>query len=374
MIIILLGALFFFILFLIYPYVIYPSILSHMKSVPIARNEGHRLSVSLVFCAYNEEAQIPEKIKNIVKLRERYPDLEVLAYDDNSSDETLALLQERPDLLRVIAGSGRTGKAHGMKLLAREANGEIIVFTDANVLLEEQAINNLMAYFADPEVGGVCGSLQYVGESASATAAVGSAYWRLEERIKSEESRTGSVMGGDGSIFSLRRALYPTFPDSVLDDMTVSMSAVFAGKRLIKAGDVIAYERLVASRRDEVARKVRIATRAFHTHLFLRPQLRRMTAKNKFKYVSHKFLRWFGGGFFLLGLFCFILVVFLASTWLALVALLFVTSVAALGWTSKKGKLASLIDTIIALLATQWGVVLAMLGHTRTTWTPAASR
>ena len=78
--------------------------------------------------------------------------------------------------------------------------------------------------------------------AASPTAKVGALYWRLEEATKALESRTGSVMGGDGSIFSIRRSLYPDFPDSVLDDLTVSMSPVFAGKRLIRADDVIAFE------------------------------------------------------------------------------------------------------------------------------------
>src|SRR3546814_6771444 len=100
-----------------------------------------------------------------------------------------------------------------------------------------------------------------MGDGESATASVGSLYWRIEERLKDEESRTGNVLGADGSIFSIRRALYPEFPDSVLDDLTVSMAVVFAGRRLVKAKDVIARERLVAGRGDEYRRKVRIAAR-----------------------------------------------------------------------------------------------------------------
>lgn len=342
--------------------------------MPVAADKNYTASMTLVFCAYNEEASLPEKIENIANLKARYPDLEVLAYDDKSSDATLAMLQKRPDLVRVIEGAGRTGKAHGMKIMAKEATGEIMIFTDANVLLDEQAIDNLMAYYADPKVGGVCGSLHYLGEDVSSTAAVGSAYWRLEERIKSEEARTGSVMGGDGSIFSLRRTLYPTFPDSVLDDMTVSMAAVFAGKRLLKAGDVVAYERVVANRGDEISRKVRIATRAFHTHLFLRPQLRQMTSKDKFKYMSHKFLRWFGGGFLLIGTLSFVLAMSLVSAWLALVLVLLGAVLIAIGLTSEMGKFASITEIMIALLATQWGTLRAMRGHTQTTWNPAASR
>ena len=359
---------------LIYPYFVYPLFLKTLPTRPLAVHDGHQASVTLVFCAYNEAANLPQKLDNIAQLKARYSDLEVLAYDDKSSDETLELLTARPELLRVIQGPGRKGKAHGMKHLAREATGEIMIFTDANVLLDLDAIDNLIAYYADETVGGVCGSLHYLGEDASATAAVGSAYWRWEEQLKAAESRTGSVMGGDGSIFSLRRALYPDFPDSVLDDLTVSMAAVFAGKRLLKVEDVIAYEHLVASRGDELARKIRIATRAFHTHLYLRPQLRQMSAVDRFKYISHKILRWFGGGFVVLGMLCFVVILVAISPILGLGALAVSGLPVLVGLRVRSGPIASVMEIVIALMATQWGVLRAMRGKTQTLWTPAASR
>ena len=108
-------------------------------------------------------------------------------------------------------------------------------------------------------------------------------------------------MGASGGLFSVRRELYPEFPDTVQDDFTVSMSVIFQGMRLVKASDVIAYEKTVASRAEALRRKVRIGARAFHTHSFLRPQIVRMSAKDRMKYFSRKMLRWFGGVFITLG-------------------------------------------------------------------------
>ena len=71
--------------------------------------------------------------------------------------------------------------------------------------------------------------------------------------------------------------------------------------RLVKASDVVAYEKTVASRSEALRRKVRIGARAFHTHSFLRPQIVRMSAKDRMKYFSRKMLRWFGGVFIALG-------------------------------------------------------------------------
>ncbi|EQA97864.1 glycosyltransferase family 2 protein [Sphingobium baderi] len=357
-----------------WPFLFYPLILRALPTRAEHPITGPRPSASLLFCAYNEAAAMPEKLANLAMLKARHPDLEILAFDDGSSDATAALIEGQGDLVTLLRGPGRSGKAHGMKRLAAHARGEVLIFTDANVLLDADAVDNLLARYADPDIGGVLGSLHYVGEDESATASVGSLYWRIEERLKDEESRTGNVLGADGSIFSIRRAFYPDFPDSVLDDLTVSMAVVFAGRRLVKAKDVIARERLVAVRGDEYRRKVRIAARAWHTHSLLRPQLRRMGALDRFKYASRKIVRWFGGVFILTGAIAAAALAWRISPPLFGTGLLGAALLAWIAFRAKGGPLAALADILIAYAATLQGVVKAMRGRTVTVWNPAKSR
>ena len=359
---------------LLWPFLFYPLILRALPTRPEEPGAGAAPSASLLFCAYNEAAAMPDKLANLAMLKRRHPELEILAFDDGSSDDTAALIAAEGDLVTLIRGPGRSGKAHGMKQLAARARGDVLIFTDANVLLDEDAIDNLLARYADPQVGGVLGSLHYIGEGESATASVGSLYWRIEERLKDEESRTGNVLGADGSIFSIRRALYPEFPDSVLDDLTVSMAVVFAGSRLVKARNVIARERLVAGRGDEYRRKVRIAARAWHTHQHLRPQLRRMGAIDRFKYGSRKIIRWFGGLFILTGGLAALLLMIRISPLLALVTMVLAIALLMAGLRSKSGPLAAVADILIAYVATLQGIMKAMAGRTVTVWNPAKSR
>lgn len=359
---------------LVYPYIIYPILLRFLPSKKIDRCLPGNQSMTLMFCAFNEGSVIDEKIENIRELKLRYPDMEVLSFDDGSNDDTFEKLSSCPDLLKVIQGGGRNGKAHGMKLLAAMASGEILIFTDANVLLDLDAVDNLRAWYGDHEVGGVCGTLRYLGSGASPTAAVGGLYWRLEEKIKAEESRTGNVMGADGSIFSLRRELYPDFPDTVLDDLTVSMAAVFAGRRLIKVEDVIAYERLVVARAEEFRRKTRIAARAYHTHLYLRPQLLRMAALDRFKYTSRKVLRWFGGLFLIAGAVFLVALAAAISPVLGAASVLILLVAAGIGKSVNRGPVAAVVDILLALVATLIGVHRAMRGQVVVTWSPAKTR
>jgi hypothetical protein len=203
---------------------------------------------------------------------------------------------------------------------------------------------------------------------------VGSLYWRLEEALKDLESETGSVAGADGSIFSIRRELYPNFPDTVLDDLTVSMSVIFAGSRLLKAHDVIAYEQAVTRRSDEIRRKMRIAARAYHTHRFIRSSFIKMHALDIFKYYSHKYLRWFGGLFFLSFLSSGLILAAAFSQAVAAAIACALILLITVGVRLEKGPLAAAIDAGAAVLATQLGVARAMFGEVVVTWNPAVSR
>ena len=102
-----------------------------------------------------------------------------------------------------------------------------MIFTDANVVLDPATVPRLLEYFDDPNVGGVCGTLTYVNPGETSTARTSSTYWKLEEVIKKLETRSGSTMGADGSIFATRLRYYPKVPSHLLDDFITSMSVIF---------------------------------------------------------------------------------------------------------------------------------------------------
>lgn len=363
-------------LLLLHPYFLYPLSLRLFRARPISfQSGGVRPSATLVFCAYNEAASVPDKVANLRAIKALYPELRFRAYVDQSTDNTLELLQQHSDILDVYPAAERTGKAVGMRQLAAVSDTEIMIFTDANVTVKPDTIGRMLDYFGDPEVGGVCGTLIYTNADESTTASANSVYWRIEEYIKKNETRCGSTMGADGSLFATRRRFYPEVPSHLLDDFIVSMSIVFAGKRLISAPDVIAYERSAASSGDEFRRKRRIACRAYSSHRFLVPKLRGMSALNRYKYISHRLIRWYGAAWGLLS-------VGLGLLWIeqigGLEALLAaVAALAVLLLFALKGgvrKLRWLGELARALWATMLGVVDSLRGKRYQTWQPAQTR
>ncbi|MGW8481868.1 glycosyltransferase [Microbacterium sp. NPDC055903] len=363
-----------FVAVFLYPYLIYPALLKTSRTRPLAEEPEAKAhtgaNIAAFFCAYNEIAVIGEKIDNLRALRTRYPDVELWAFDDGSTDGTAEALEAAHLGIRVIRGGGRSGKAHGMKLMVRQTEREFLVFTDANVMLDVGALDALATVYADENVGGVCGVLHYVAADGTATEQVGGLYWRLEEQIKAEESRSGNVMGADGSIFSVRRELYPDFPDTVQDDFTVSMAVIFAGRRLITSPRVIAVERLVASRSLEWSRKIRIAVRAFHTYEVMRQNVRRMKLRDRFRFASHKWLRWHGGYFLCIGASCVAIGLFLSSPVLGTASTACVAAALLVASRARTGVLASAYEMLISVLATSLGVTRARRGHTQAVWNP----
>jgi cellulose synthase/poly-beta-1,6-N-acetylglucosamine synthase-like glycosyltransferase len=261
-----------------------------------------------------------------------------------------------------------------MNRLVAETRAEIVVFTDANVMLAPDALQRLLRWFADPAVGCVCGHLSYVNEGESATASTGSLYWRLEEHIKQLESDTGSAMGADGSIFAVRRALHRPVPPDLIDDMHQSLGILCQGWRVVRADDVRAFERAAARPAEEFRRKVRIACQAFNVHRALWPRLRHLPAWTLYKYVSHKVLRWLA--IYLMAVGAILLTAgLLASGGWALAAGLWAAGLTgvAVGLSTGLPPFAQAVDVLLALAGAGLGVWRSLCGERFQTWTPAAS-
>jgi cellulose synthase/poly-beta-1,6-N-acetylglucosamine synthase-like glycosyltransferase len=372
----------FFLLLAAHPFVTYPlslKIIRRLSGPPaasqVARSgPGRPLRLAICMCAYNEERVIRQKMSNLLALREHDPELDILVYVDGATDRTAEILRDYTDKIQLFISHERHGKTHGMNLLVSHATAPVIVFTDTNVILERGALQKLRPYFDDSDVGCVCGHLVYTNPEESVTAASGSLYWRLEELTKRLEEETGSVMGADGSLFAIRRALHRPPPDHLIDDMYVSFMILLEGHRIVQATDVTAYESSVSVPGEEFRRKMRIACQAFNVHRLLWRHIRQLDALTVYKYVSHKLIRWFA--IYSLSMSLVFLLAALFGAGESLAAILLICSiltglVVGCLWTIKP--FSQVADLLIALAGAGFGVWQSIRGERYQTWVPAAS-
>lgn len=336
--------------------------------------QGSALGCAVCMCAYNEEHVIEAKVENLLRLRELEPGLEILVYVDAASDRTAEILRRYADRIDLHVATERHGKTHGMNLLAARARADLLLFTDANVMLDENCVRDFRRYFADPQVGCVTGNLIYTNPGGSAAAQSGSLYWRFEEGLKRLEQRTGSVMGADGSLFCIRRSLHRAPPDHIIDDMYVSLMVLCQGFLVLQATDARGYEESVTSSREEFRRKIRIACQAFNVHRLLWPELRKLGTLDVYKYVSHKLIRWLAIYFLAGAGLAFALALLLAGH-AGLVAIGFIALVIGfvLGQVWGLKPFSQLVEILKAFVGTGIGVWRSLRGERFQTWSPATS-
>ncbi len=372
-----------FILLCVHPFVIYPVTLQiarrwmlaprRANSAPMASNSNSgEPAYAICLCAYNEAEVIESTLEGLLELRRRTGNLQILLYVDGASDATAVIAERYADRIDLVVSPERHGKSYGLNRLAPLVRAPIIVLADANVQIAGDALINLDKYFRDPEIGCVCGHLVYSNGDDSVTAATGSLYWRLEEKIKRLESETGSVMGADGSLYALRRELYHPIPEGVADDMYLSLAVLCDGYRVVRGEDVRVFEQAGVNSKDEFRRKIRIACQAFTTHRALWSQLRKLDAFSIYKYVSHKLLRWFTA-FTMAGGMMTAFIAMALMIGLGWATALFAFGLVALWLAERLGisPVPMILDMLRSFAATGLGVFRSMRGASVGTWEPA---
>ena len=177
----------------VYSYFVYPLVVAIMVrmagSRPVAADDGFAPSVSVVISIYNEEAVLPEKLRNLEATRYPREKLNFIFGSDGSTDRTNGILEswEHPGK-RMGSFSRRRGKGPVLNDLVRSAEGEVVVFSDANTMYTPETIGRLVRPLADPAVGAVCGELVLLPDGMDAGGVGEISYWSYENWLKRNES------------------------------------------------------------------------------------------------------------------------------------------------------------------------------------------
>ncbi|HET9507567.1 MAG TPA: glycosyltransferase family 2 protein [Gaiellaceae bacterium] len=211
-------------------------------------------TVTAVVAAYNEEAVIEGRLENLLALDYPADKLELVVTSDASTDRTHELVARFAPRVRLVVNE-RGGKVAAQDRAVRESSAEIVAFSDANATWAPDALRQLVRNFADPDVAYVCGQL--VLEAADGSNREG-VYWRYEMLQREAESRLGSVTGGNGSIYAVRRADYVEVDPRWGHDLSFPYRMVQAGRRAVYEPAARAFEKPTPSNESEYRRKVRM--------------------------------------------------------------------------------------------------------------------
>jgi cellulose synthase/poly-beta-1,6-N-acetylglucosamine synthase-like glycosyltransferase len=219
----------------------------------VAPQVGDLPAVSVIVAAYAEEAVIAERIANLRALDYPLERLELIVASDGSPDATAT--NARAAGADLVLELPRGGKIRAQDAAVERARGEIVAFSDANVTWEPDALRRLVAPFADPRVGYVCGHDTLLGEHGGNQEGV---YWRYEMALRALESRMRSVTGGNGAIYATRREAYLVVDPIMGHDLSFPFNMVKRGWLAVYAPDARASEKMVPTIEGEFSRKRRM--------------------------------------------------------------------------------------------------------------------
>jgi len=268
--------------------------------------------ITLVIPCFNEADILIEKINNCTQLDYPTAKLTLVFITDGSSDNSIKLLQQYP-FIKILHENRRAGKTAAENRAMLFINTPYVIFSDANTMLNKEAVRNIVKHFANDMVGCVSGEKRIITDTSDSASAAGEGiYWKYESVLKKLDSELYSAVGAAGELVAFRTSLYKDLPeDTLLDDFMQSMQMAAAGFKIVYEPEAYAVETASANVAEELKRKVRICAGGWQSISRLSSTLSfSRTPLLYFQYISHRVLRWTVTPFLLLTI--FIINIFLA--------------------------------------------------------------
>lgn len=233
------------------------------KNRKIEKDYSHQPTVTVMVVAHNEEKVILEKLNNIIELDYPQEEIEFLVASDNSTDRTNEIVRKFIDEhtdrnIRLYEVKARKGKTNAQNEAQKTVTTEYLVMTDANSMMDKNAVKELMAAFTSEDIAYVSGRLSIVNQEASDVSNAEASYWDSDLAAREIEGRIQTITAGNGALYACRTKDYYDFNPIQCHDSAMPPLYALQGKRAIANHDAVAYEKAGEVIEDEFGRKVRM--------------------------------------------------------------------------------------------------------------------
>ncbi|GAE88921.1 glycosyltransferase family 2 protein [Acetivibrio straminisolvens] len=233
------------------------------KSRKLEKDYSYQPTVTVMVVAHNEEKVILEKLNNILELDYPKDKIEILVASDNSTDQTNDIVREfierHPECkIRLYEVKTRKGKTNAQNEAQKTVTTEILVMTDANSMLDRNAVKELVAAFTSDNIAYVSGRLAIANREASDVSNAEAGYWDSDLASREIEARIQTITAGNGALYACRNIEYHDFDPIQCHDAAMPLYYALKGKRAICNHDAVAYEKAGEVIEDEFKRKVRM--------------------------------------------------------------------------------------------------------------------
>ena len=260
------------------------------RAKPVTARAVDLPRVTIVIAAWNEELCIAAKIGNCLAFDYPVDRLEIVVGTDAITDRTNEIVRSFADRgVKLHAVDERLGKSAVLNMLIPDVHGDLVLLTDADVLMAPSALRLAVGRFSDEKVGVLLFHYQRRNEDGH----VAEGLWdRYENWLKRLEGELGAAVGVYGWAMMLRKSLYePIPPETISDDYVLGTRPFRLGYSAVYEPRAFCWTRTETAR-VEFTRKARNSRGSIQA-FFMMPDLflPRFGIKS-WVLFSHKFLRW----------------------------------------------------------------------------------
>ena len=237
------------------------------EALSSALQSGELPQISILIPAYNEEKVVETKLKDVAAMQYPNDRREVLLIDDSSTDDT-CMIAERVfrelDLPgRVIRNNMRIGVNGCYNRGLQESAGDLIATTDADVLVDHDALlNSVRVLQTLKHVGGVTARMVPVSSSQTTAVQVERPYRDFYDTMCIAESAIHSTFPGYTNFAMVHRSAFPIMPvECGSSDGNISLAIVRKGLRFLYVPNIVFYEPIVDKLSEQVRQKARRGAR-----------------------------------------------------------------------------------------------------------------
>jgi cellulose synthase/poly-beta-1,6-N-acetylglucosamine synthase-like glycosyltransferase len=209
--------------------------------------------------AFEEEQILARALDRLISLR--YPDEFEIVVVAGGRDATIRLAESYAQSCRavhVIAEDKRRGKPWALNRILSTARGEIIVLTDADVVIAEDAVAKLVAPFQDRRIGATCGRIVPLNNRAGLYDFWAHFLCEAAHDLRMYARGRRRLFHLTGYIYAVRRGIVERIPEnSLAEDAMVGLIVQRRGCEIEYVSEATAFVMFPENLRDLLRQKAR---------------------------------------------------------------------------------------------------------------------
>lgn len=203
-------------------------------------NSKESMSYSIGVMAYNEEANIERTIQALLQQKSEYTHLaELIVVASGCTDGTVPVVQRiqaQDSRIQLIVQERREGKASAINLFLQRATSELLVLVGADIIPEQDTLEQLCLHFYDSSVGMVGAHPIPVNDQKTFIGYAVHLLWHLHDRVARQHPKLGEVI-------AFRNVVTSIPADSAVDEISIQAEIAQQHLQLVYEPKAVVYNK-----------------------------------------------------------------------------------------------------------------------------------